>query len=197
MHVGEVELAIPKRYVLPPLGYPFVPPHDQLDREPQGINLEIPLRDLHLDPPREGPAHDGIVVGLYALDHGSSKDPLPPPARHAWFATGNYKERVVTFDKQVGLYRVYPAPDISVTWQYFKSSPTAEGIPEENWVAGCVRSGLKKEENNLARASCYTIVSHQLTKSDIDFSGANLPLLEAIVEAYTTLLRSWETKSGV
>ena len=193
VRVGEVELAIPKRYVLPALGYPFVPPHDQLDREPQGIILGIPLRNLHLDPPREGPAHEILIVHLYQSFH----DRLPPPARHAWFATGGFENRVIAFDEQVGLYRVYFAPDISYTWQYFKSSPTDGGTPEESWVAGCRRSGVKKEKNNLARASCYTFVSNKVFESHINFSGANLTLLQGILDAYTTLLRSWEKKSGV
>lgn len=188
---GNTKLSIPKEYVLPGLPSAIVP--DKGADSSGGASLSIPLVDLGLRPTSEEGLGSSIIV-LVASSSGSESSAFArPDASSAWNATGLYKERIIEFDNEAKLYRVYPKAGHPLIWQYFRSSPESGGELGASWVSSCM-APPGSSGKDLTAVMCKTTSRYKTVESELTLSGVNIHIIDAINDGYSQLLRMWDSQ---
>lgn len=191
--LGNTTLEIPVKYLLPDLPTAMVP-SSGLDKD-EGALFRIPLTDLGIQvSKRKSGLSDVLIVLIY-----SAPSRLNPDTRNAWHGTGLYKKRIIEFDEEVNLYRVYPdvGSPFPSSWNYFKTSPEKGGDPALNWVASCLTNAMNKKSHILDGSSnCHVTPVYKTVESQITVAGENMVIREEIINKYLEMLKSWD-KTGV
>ena len=182
----STKLSIPQKYILPGFPSSIVPKGQGLDTE-DGTLIEVPINDLGIKPISHGSLTDKVEVLIY-----SSSNQFNPGALSAWNGTGLFDNRIIEFDEQTKLYRVYPKAGHPILWQYFKTSPEDGGDFLSSWVSSCT-SPPGTDGKDLSKVKCQIINHYKTVKSQITLSGENIKLLDSINVGYRSLLSSWES----
>ena len=181
---GSTKLSIPQKYILP--GFPSsIVPKEGLDVD-VGISIEIPLSDLGVAARGHGGLSDKIIVLISGLSNQ-----VNPGALNAWNGKDLFDDRVIEFDDEVNLYRIYPKAGYPIVWQYFKASPIDGGDFLSNWVSSCT-SPPGTDGKNLSKVKCQVVNRYKTVESQITLSGENIKILSSIHEGYSSLLSSWD-----
>ncbi|WP_444931874.1 hypothetical protein ACJJIF_08940 [Microbulbifer sp. SSSA002] len=181
---GRTKLSIPQKYILP--GFPSsIAPKEGLDVD-DGALIEVPIVDLGVAPQSRGGLSDKLIV----LISGFSNQ-VNPGALSAWNGTGLFDDRIIEFDDQVKLYRVYPKAGYPIVWQYFKASPIEGGDFLSNWVSSCT-APPGTDGKSLPKVKCQVVSRYKTVESQITLTGENIKILDSINEGYRSLLSSWE-----
>ncbi|MHA7853329.1 hypothetical protein [Marinobacter shengliensis] len=186
LELGDVSLSIPSDYFLTDLPVSMVSPQG-LDKN-SSISLKIPLTDLRLNPDVTVDARSDIIVLISDSTDKSIKSVILPSALAAWNGTGLFKERVIEFDNEVDLFRVYPGSGYPVFWEFFRSSPLSGGEVESEWVAGCWSSGSSGGLNN---ATCDLLINNMGFSGRISLSGEHIKNSDEIELSFLDMLESW------
>lgn len=79
-----------------------------------------------------------------------------------WIGEGEYRNRFILFDEEVGLYRLYIAEDVESMWEYLRDDPTKFSgevpAPESQWVASCNNTSrplVGATEENVCKSPLY------------------------------------------
>ena len=182
--IGGTHISIPKKYFLSGLRDSIATDERELDKETSFALIQVPLVDLGIDVTLEGGLLDKIIARLYQVNGR-----VNPAAVDAWHGVGLYKNGIIEFDSEVGLYRVYGVASYPRAWQYFKSSPVTRGDFASNWVSSCLaRRG--SDGKDLAKIRCKAIYRYKTVESSISISGENMAIREAIFSGYTKMLQN-------
>lgn len=187
---GETRLTIPKNHVLPDL-HSLLPADDRLDTD-DGINITVPLSELGIAPKGTGGMEGKIIVFMHELSEFASKNKVLGGAPDAWNANGLFKERIIEFDGEVNLYRVYAKTGYPVFWEYFKSRPAGNGDMSISWVASCRASLGQGSKADLSRTVCHSLSIYKSVESQISFSGSNINELSVILDAFQKMVERWD-----
>ena len=185
VNIGGVMLDIPHAYMLPDLPPAMVPRTGDMDTESNSALFRIPLNHLGIDAETEEWPNT-----LSALISESSIIDLPvaPTLMDAWKAKGSYKNRVVEFDVQAELWRVYMTPTRRWTWLFFDKHPEEIKLnPNEAFIASCITSS--REEGTLDNANCRRHIYYKNTTSDVSLIGKHFLAREKIYKAYLEELK--------
>ncbi len=185
---GRTALSIPKKYLLPGLPSSIVPA-EGLDGG-GGISLKIPLGDLKLE--ETAGLNNTMIVLVSAAEGPDGLKPVRPDAINAWNATGLYKNRIIEFDDDVKLYRIYPKSGYPVMWQYFSSSPDGGAEMGDSWVAACTSTPGATQRVGTENATCKTIHVHKDVRNEITVFGGNIKRLSVILSGYKGMIAEWE-----
>ncbi len=185
---GRTVLSIPKKYMLSGLPSSIVPT-EGLDGG-GGISLKIPLGDLKLE--ETIGLNNTMIVFVSAAEGADGLKPVRPDAVNAWNATGLYKNRIIEFDDDVKLYRIYPKAGYPVMWQYFSSSPDNGAEMGDNWVAACIATPGAEQRVGIENASCKTIHVYKDVRNEITLFGENIKRLSVILSGYKGMIAEWE-----
>lgn len=183
---GDAQLLIPQAYLLSGLPSTMVP-EEGLDAN-GGISLNIPLFDLGIQSTPQPGLANSVTVFVVGHSVSDTDAPMKPSALDAWNATGLFKERIIEFDDEVNLYRVYPKSGYPSFWEYFKTSPDDGGSVRSSWVSGCWASG----SGSLVDATCDITDRYKTIESTITISGKNLVQAGAIRAGYRELIGCWD-----
>ena len=187
-------LLIPKKYFLSDLP-PTLVPSQGLDKN-IGVLLDIPLPDLGYHIKKKiGYRYELTVLMTPLKIQNSSTPTLPPIAIQAWKSSGLYEDRIIEFDKITQLYRVYSS-EHRVMWDFFKSYPKNSGVPEEEWVAGCLRGPLEEEAPDLSNVTCKTEFLYQDIHIQMTLSGMYINSIEELKDRVKKLFSQWEVQKS-
>lgn len=181
---GSTKLSIPEKYILP--GFPSsIVPQEGLDVD-DGALIEVPIADLGVAR-RSGGLSDKVIALI-----SSFSNQVNPGALSAWDGTDLFDDRIIEFDDQVKLYRVYPKAGYPIVWQYFKTSPADGGDFLSSWVSSCT-SPPGTDGKNLSKVKCQVVSRYKTVESQITLTGENIKVLDSINEGYSSLLSSWDS----
>lgn len=183
--LGSTKLSIPKKYVLPGLPASIAPKEKDLDADGSAL-IEVPIVDLGVSPKSDGGLDDRIIVLM-----SSHSDQVNPGALSAWEGVGLFNDRIIEFDDEVNLYRVYPKSGHPIIWQYFKTSPADGGDFLSSWVSSCT-SPPGTDGKDLSKVKCQFVNRYKTVESQINLNGENIKLMDSISSGYLNLLSSWE-----
>lgn len=183
---GDTQLTIPREYLLSDLPSTMVP-EEGLDAN-NGISLKIPMSDLGIRPTSQSGLANNVTV--FVISHSGSEKgvSITPNALNAWKATGLFKDRIIEFDDEVNLYRVYPKSGYPSFWEYFKTSPVDGGNVQSSWISGCWASG----NGSLVDTACDITDRYKTIDSNITIPGNNMVMVDAIKGGYRELIRCWD-----
>lgn len=185
----ETKLSIPMKYILSGFSSSIVPV-EGLDVSRGGVSISLPIEALGVAAKGNGGLSDKIIVLISGIN-----DQINRNALNAWNGTDLYTNRIIEFDDQVGLYRVYPKAGFPVFWNYFIVSPLDGNDYLSSWVSSCT-SPPKTDGKNLSKVKCKVVSRYKTVESQITISGEYIELHNSIVERYHSLLSSWEADSG-
>lgn len=183
--LGGTKLSIPRKYLLPGLPASIAPKDQDLDVDDSAL-IEVPIADLGVFPKSQGGLADRVIVLISGFGNQ-----INPGALSAWNGTDLFNDRIIEFDDEVNLYRVYPKAGYPIMWQYFKTSPTDGGDFLSNWVSSCT-SSPGTDGKNLSKVKCQLVNRYKTIESQITLSGENMKLMDSIGSGYLNLLSSWE-----
>ncbi|MEJ2046096.1 MAG: hypothetical protein P8X89_22800 [Reinekea sp.] len=187
--IGEENFEIPSQYLLSGLPSAMVPT-EGLDNDSNGVSIRLSLGDIGLS--SKGELQDkllkNVVIHIASLDSSST---LNQAALDAWNGKNSYRNGVIEFDKEVGLYRVYTRAGYPAFWQYFRTSPEDGGNAFTSWVADCYLPP-QIDEKHIQRSTCHLRTQYKTTESIIAISGEIMTMRDSIIEKYTQQLSSWE-----
>lgn len=188
VNIGGVELDIPQAYVLPDLPPSMVPRTADMDTDSGSILIRVPLAHLGMDAESEKWPNT-LSSRIYAAS--LVNEPVSQHMIEAWKARGSHKERVVEFDEEVQLWRVYMAPTRRWIWLYFDKHPEEiKSKPNEAFIASC--SVSSREDEILYKARCRSDINYKTSISEISFSGKYFLEREKIYQAYIKMLEVWD-----
>lgn len=183
---GDTQLTIPHEYLLSDLPSSMVS-EEGLDVN-NGVSLIIPMSDLGVKPTSQPGLVNHVTVLVVNHSNPDGDAPITPNALNAWNATGLFKDRIIEFDDETNLYRVYPRSGYPSFWEYFKASPVDGGDVYSSWVSGCWAS----DSGNLVDATCDIIDRYKMIDSNITIPGINVVMAGAIKHGYRELMRCWD-----
>lgn len=183
-------LYIPAKYLLPPLPSSFIPSKG-MDKDSGGASLRIPLQDISYNVGTGIGFQYVLHISLDQLSAVYPPDRLPPSGLQAWNGSGSYKNRIIEFDEVSKLYRVY-GTEYRRGWEFFKSFPSSEKSPVEEWVAGCDIKFSEKNLYNFSSITCKTMFIYKDIYVQMSFSGEYLHLMEEFKIKIENLFKSWE-----
>lgn len=183
---GGTILSIPEKYILPGLPSSIVPKGKELDTG-DGALIEVPIIDLGISPRSHGGLADKVIILI-----SSFSNQINPGALSAWNGTDLFDDRIIEFDDQADLYRVYPKAGHPIIWQYFKTSPADGGDFLSNWVSSCT-APPGTDGKNLSKVKCQIVNRYKTVESQLTLSGENIKAIGPINEGYRSLLSSWES----
>ncbi|MGS2744588.1 hypothetical protein ACU6TU_13490 [Halomonas sp. LS-001] len=182
--LGDAVLSIPHNYFLSVSS--ALIPEEGMD-ENSGVLIGVPYEDVGLPPESVAGLPQRLTILMYPFS-----DQVNPSALKAWNGTGRFDDRIVEFDEQVGLYRVYPKIAHPRSWEYFKKSPLDGGDYVTSWVAGCRLGQLAENGNDLKNVFCSVSSRYKTIDSEISLRGDHIKNLGSIKDEYHRLLSSWE-----
>ncbi|AUI88498.1 hypothetical protein BS333_19445 [Vibrio azureus] len=186
--IGNTKLSIPKKYLLSGFPQSLVAKGKEFDVE-KSILLGVPVSDLGFT----SKSHSGLIDQVTTLISGLSNR-LNPDAVDAWNRKGLFENRIVEFDDEMKLYRVYPEAGYPTTWHYFKTSPIVGGEFRLNWVSSCM-SPPGTDGKDLSKVYCHLISYYKTVEIQMSLYGDNIKIMNSINSSYLKLLSSWEVNS--
>jgi mRNA-degrading endonuclease HigB of HigAB toxin-antitoxin module len=167
---------------------PTLVPSQGLDQD-AGELLKIPLNDLGYKI-KTGQGYDRALTFLITpLSIHNFPPGLPATVAEAWGGYGFYQNRVIEFDDNSQLYRVYSS-GYRVSWEFFRSPPDSSTPYSEPWVAGCMTSIRKPAD--LLDAICETTFLYKDIHVQMTFAGKKIRLIEKLKCQVQNLFKTLE-----
>lgn len=185
--IRDTILKVPTKYMLPNLPRSMVPSSKGMDASVSSISIRVPLGDIGIYiAEKKGPAAT-ILSHIYSSSDVSKEN---DQIARAWEARGEYKDRIVEYDSEQKLWRIYRKATYPRVWFFFDKDPekhVAESAVA--YVASCLLSPSAPLELSYAR--CHKELHYKKLFNDIVFSGRDFDSLDKIVAAYQALLEQW------
>ena len=186
LSIGTTTLSIPLKYKLSGLPTSIVNDNSSLDND-DSVLIEVPIRDLGISSDLTSTISNTVIISIFGLsEHVNSG------AIDAWNGVGLFKDRVVEFDTQNKLYRIYPRSGYPIVWQYFKKAPGLEGDFLSNWVASC-NAPPGTDGKDLKKVNCQTMYKYEDIESRLNLTGDKIGNLNVINDGYYKLLVMWHS----
>lgn len=200
IHIGEMQMCIPSRYIseVPALSWIYLVPG--LDNAGSHLNVDIPSKELV-----------GVIPGYHENDHGVRDyvgvliayltDEEVVRTRNnsfyyeLWNAVGIYREREIEFDDIAGAYRAYTsnrnAPN-PPGWVLFRIEPGIGAAPNNilDYVIANCRIG-RTFLDGYQLVSCFSDIFVKNLRVRFHFTGVNLQYYDQLEEFIRRRIEEW------